>query len=123
MVPDLSDRGGCRRPRATAIAVQLAAPQPAHKFYFKCSDLKCLTGLINVPKFGAEPPNLLDKGQAAELPRGPTTGAAAKDDDLRAGGDAQGVRGQAARARGAGEGHGGAATAAGAPIADGDGDR
>ena len=48
------------------------------KFYFECSNLKYLTGLINVPKLGADPPNLLDNGQAPELPKRPTTAAAAK---------------------------------------------
>jgi len=47
------------------------------KFYFECSNLKYLTGLINVPKLGADPPNLLDNGQAPELPKRPTTAAKA----------------------------------------------
>jgi len=33
--------------------------------------------LINVPKLGAHPPNLLDNGQAPELPKRPTTVAEA----------------------------------------------
>jgi hypothetical protein len=32
------------------------------KFYYECSNLKYLTGLINVPKLGHEPPNLMDSG-------------------------------------------------------------
>ncbi|KAJ2914288.1 hypothetical protein MD484_g6133, partial [Candolleomyces efflorescens] len=43
------------------------------KFYYECSNLKYLTGLINVPKLGAEPPNLLDSGEAPELPARPKT--------------------------------------------------
>jgi signal transduction histidine kinase len=43
------------------------------KFYFECSNLKYLTGLINVPKLGADPPNLLDNSQTPELPKRPTT--------------------------------------------------
>ncbi|EPT01538.1 hypothetical protein FOMPIDRAFT_1144834 [Fomitopsis schrenkii] len=43
------------------------------KFYYECSNLKYLTGLINVPKLGQEPPNLLDSGSAPDLPARPTT--------------------------------------------------
>ncbi|KAK4705857.1 hypothetical protein P7C70_g350, partial [Phenoliferia sp. Uapishka_3] len=43
------------------------------KFYYECSNLKYLTGLINVPKLPQEPPNLLDAGDAPDLPRRPTT--------------------------------------------------
>ncbi|KZP25441.1 ANTH-domain-containing protein [Athelia psychrophila] len=43
------------------------------KFYYECSNLKYLTGLINVPKLGAEPPNLLDSGDAPDLPARPRT--------------------------------------------------
>ncbi|RPD55883.1 cytoskeleton assembly control protein [Lentinus tigrinus ALCF2SS1-7] len=46
------------------------------KFYYECSNLKYLTGLINVPKLGQaclEPPNLLDNGAAPDLPARPTT--------------------------------------------------
>lgn len=42
------------------------------KFYFECSNLKYLTGLINVPKLGSEPPNLFDTGQTPDLPKRPT---------------------------------------------------
>ncbi|KAF7981125.1 hypothetical protein HWV62_34857 [Athelia sp. TMB] len=45
------------------------------KFYYECSNLKYLTGLINVPKLGAEPPNLLDSGDAPDLPARPRTAA------------------------------------------------
>ncbi|KAJ8083717.1 sla2 Src-like adaptor 2 [Marasmius tenuissimus] len=45
------------------------------KFYYECSNLKYLTGLINVPKLGQEPPNLLDTGDAPDLPARPTTAA------------------------------------------------
>ncbi|KAI0319763.1 cytoskeleton assembly control protein [Amylostereum chailletii] len=45
------------------------------KFYYECSNLKYLTGLINVPKLGQEPPNLLDSGGAPDLPARPTTAA------------------------------------------------
>ncbi|KAK0500567.1 ANTH domain-containing protein [Armillaria luteobubalina] len=45
------------------------------KFYFECSNLKYLTGLINVPKLGHEPPNLLDTGDAPDLPARPKTAA------------------------------------------------
>ncbi|KIY51265.1 ANTH-domain-containing protein [Fistulina hepatica ATCC 64428] len=38
------------------------------KFYYECSNLKYLTGLINVPKLGHEPPNLNDSGDAPDLP-------------------------------------------------------
>ncbi|PPQ64485.1 hypothetical protein CVT26_002024, partial [Gymnopilus dilepis] len=41
------------------------------KFYYECSNLKYLTGLINVPKLGHEPPNLLDSGDAPDLPARP----------------------------------------------------
>lgn len=41
------------------------------KFYFECSNLKYLTGLINVPKLGADPPNLMDNGEAPQLPKRP----------------------------------------------------
>ncbi|KAF8973647.1 ANTH domain-containing protein [Flammula alnicola] len=41
------------------------------KFYYECSNLKYLTGLINVPKLGHEPPNLLDSGDAPDLPTRP----------------------------------------------------
>jgi len=47
------------------------------KFYIECSNLKYLTGLINVPKLGADPPSLLDNGQAPELPKRTTTAAKA----------------------------------------------
>ncbi|KAL4269250.1 SLA2 family protein [Pleurotus pulmonarius] len=43
------------------------------KFYYECSNLKYLTGLINVPKLGHEPPNLLDGGDAPDLPARPKT--------------------------------------------------
>lgn len=42
------------------------------KFYYECSNLKYLTGLINVPKLAQEPPNLLDSGSAPDLPTRPT---------------------------------------------------
>jgi hypothetical protein len=45
------------------------------KFYYECSNLKYLTGLINVPKLGQEPPNLLDNGSAPDLPDRPKTAA------------------------------------------------
>lgn len=48
------------------------------KFYYECSNLKYLTGLINVPKLGQEPPNLIDNEVAPDLPARPTTAAAAK---------------------------------------------
>ncbi|KAH9178746.1 cytoskeleton assembly control protein [Lactarius sanguifluus] len=48
------------------------------KFYYECSNLKYLTGLINVPKLGQEPPNLIDNEGAPDLPARPTTAAAAK---------------------------------------------
>jgi hypothetical protein len=41
------------------------------KFYFECSNLKYLTGLINVPKLGNEPPNLFDSGETPNLPKRP----------------------------------------------------
>ncbi|PFH54873.1 hypothetical protein AMATHDRAFT_72640 [Amanita thiersii Skay4041] len=48
------------------------------KFYYECSNLKYLTGLINVPKLGQEPPNLSDSGDAPpELPARPKTTNAA----------------------------------------------
>ncbi|KIJ22116.1 hypothetical protein PAXINDRAFT_105954 [Paxillus involutus ATCC 200175] len=47
------------------------------KFYYECSNLKYLTGLINVPKLGQEPPNLLDTGNAPDLPARPKTSASA----------------------------------------------
>ncbi|TEB38916.1 cytoskeleton assembly control protein [Coprinellus micaceus] len=43
------------------------------KFYYECSNLKYLTGLINVPKLGHEPPNLMDSGDAPDLPARPKT--------------------------------------------------
>ncbi|RDB28709.1 Endocytosis protein end4 [Hypsizygus marmoreus] len=43
------------------------------KFYYECSNLKYLTGLINVPKLAHEPPNLLDTGDAPDLPARPKT--------------------------------------------------
>ncbi|KAL0951507.1 hypothetical protein HGRIS_008192 [Hohenbuehelia grisea] len=43
------------------------------KFYYECSNLKYLTGLINVPKLGHEPPNLLDPGDTPDLPARPKT--------------------------------------------------
>ncbi|EPQ60388.1 ANTH-domain-containing protein [Gloeophyllum trabeum ATCC 11539] len=45
------------------------------KFYYECSNLKYLTSLINVPKLGQDPPNLMDKGSAPDLPARPTTAA------------------------------------------------
>ncbi|KAJ6575323.1 ANTH-domain-containing protein [Mycena capillaripes] len=45
------------------------------KFYYECSNLKYLTGLINVPKLAQEPPNLLDSGDAPDLPPRPKTAA------------------------------------------------
>ncbi|KAF8167675.1 cytoskeleton assembly control protein [Crassisporium funariophilum] len=45
------------------------------KFYYECSNLKFLTQLINVPKLGHEPPNLLDAGDAPDLPARPKTAA------------------------------------------------
>ncbi|GAA5854575.1 hypothetical protein JCM8547_004893 [Rhodosporidiobolus lusitaniae] len=44
------------------------------KFYYECSNLKYLTGLINVPKLPAEPPSLVDSEQP-DLPRRPPTKA------------------------------------------------
>ncbi|GAA5971861.1 hypothetical protein JCM11641_001545 [Rhodosporidiobolus odoratus] len=43
------------------------------KFYYECSNLKYLTGLINVPKLPQEPPSLLDSGDESQpsLPRRP----------------------------------------------------
>jgi hypothetical protein len=43
------------------------------KFYYECSNLKYLTYLINVPKLGQEPPNLLDMGDTPDLPPRPQT--------------------------------------------------
>ncbi|EGO05317.1 hypothetical protein SERLA73DRAFT_164870 [Serpula lacrymans var. lacrymans S7.3] len=43
------------------------------KFYYECSNLKYLTGLINVPKLGQDPPNLMDNGDAPDLPARPKT--------------------------------------------------
>ncbi|CAK5280605.1 unnamed protein product [Mycena citricolor] len=43
------------------------------KFYYECSNLKYLTGLINVPKLAQEPPNLLDAGDVPDLPPRPKT--------------------------------------------------
>ncbi|KAG8965587.1 sla2 Src-like adaptor 2 [Tulasnella sp. 419] len=45
------------------------------KFYYECSNLKYLTGLINVPKLGQDPPNLTDSGVAPDLPQRPRTAA------------------------------------------------
>ncbi|KAJ7492421.1 ANTH domain-containing protein [Mycena latifolia] len=45
------------------------------KFYYECSNLKYLTGLLNVPKLAQEPPNLLDTGDAPDLPPRPKTAA------------------------------------------------
>ncbi|KAG6832555.1 hypothetical protein H0H92_000184 [Tricholoma furcatifolium] len=45
------------------------------RFYYECSNLKYLTGLINVPKLAADPPNLLDAGDAPDLPARPKTAA------------------------------------------------
>ncbi|KAG6821407.1 hypothetical protein H0H93_014204 [Arthromyces matolae] len=45
------------------------------RFYYECSNLKYLTGLINVPKLAAEPPNLLDSGDVPDLPARPKTAA------------------------------------------------
>ena len=45
------------------------------KFYYECSNLKYLTGLINVPKLGQEPPNLLETGEPTpSLPQRPKNG-------------------------------------------------
>jgi len=47
------------------------------KFYYECSNLKYLTGLINVPKLGQEPPNLLDTGESAPtIPKRPAASTA-----------------------------------------------
>lgn len=44
------------------------------KFYYECSNLKYLTGLINVPKLGPEPPNLFESEDGAPaLPARPAT--------------------------------------------------
>ncbi|KAG6911617.1 hypothetical protein DXG01_011920 [Tephrocybe rancida] len=45
------------------------------RFYYECSNLKYLTGLINVPKLASDPPNLLDSADAPDLPARPTTAA------------------------------------------------
>lgn len=43
------------------------------RFYYECSNLKYLTGLINVPKLGQEPPNLRISGpeDGPEIPQRP----------------------------------------------------
>lgn len=43
------------------------------RFYYECSNLKYLTGLINVPKLGQEPPNLQISGpeDGPEIPKRP----------------------------------------------------
>lgn len=41
------------------------------KFYYECSNLKYLTGLINVPKLPQDPPSLIDSGDTPDLPRRP----------------------------------------------------
>jgi hypothetical protein len=43
------------------------------KFYYECSNLKYLTGLINVPKLGVDAPNLFDTDGAPDLPARPRT--------------------------------------------------
>ncbi|KAH8918086.1 ANTH-domain-containing protein [Atractiella rhizophila] len=43
------------------------------KFYYECSNLKYLTGLINVPKLPQEPPNLFDSSSLPDLPARPKT--------------------------------------------------
>ncbi|GAA6037865.1 hypothetical protein JCM8097_005078 [Rhodosporidiobolus ruineniae] len=43
------------------------------KFYYECSNLKYLTGLINVPKLPQDPPSLVDSGEQPDLPRRPPT--------------------------------------------------
>ncbi|KNZ57701.1 hypothetical protein VP01_2095g1, partial [Puccinia sorghi] len=48
-----------------------AQHQNLRRFYYECSNLKYLTGLINVPKLPQEPPNLINGGDAPELPRRP----------------------------------------------------
>ncbi|GAA6046371.1 hypothetical protein JCM3770_004887 [Rhodotorula araucariae] len=45
------------------------------KFYYECSNLKYLTGLINVPKLPQDPPSLIDSGDTPDLPRRPPTQA------------------------------------------------
>ncbi|KAI5454650.1 sla2 Src-like adaptor 2 [Naganishia albida] len=46
------------------------------RFYYECSNLKYLTGLINVPKLGQEPPNLrISDEPAPSLPQRPKTQA------------------------------------------------
>lgn len=46
------------------------------KFYYECSNLKYLTGLINVPKLGQEPPNLMESGEPTpSLPQRPKNNA------------------------------------------------
>jgi len=64
-------------PRATAGAVQQGQHHNPCKLYFECSNLKYLMGFINVPKLGANAPNLLDNGQAPELPKRLATAAKA----------------------------------------------
>ncbi|KAG6332591.1 hypothetical protein ID866_6497 [Astraeus odoratus] len=49
------------------------------KFYYECSNLKFLTSLINVPKLGQEPPNLIDGGSAPDLPARPPPAAPSPD--------------------------------------------
>jgi hypothetical protein len=46
------------------------------RFYYECSNLKYLTGLINVPKLGQEPPNLIDSGMAPDIPDRPDVSTA-----------------------------------------------
>ncbi|BGP07169.1 sla2 Src-like adaptor 2 [Rhodotorula toruloides] len=41
------------------------------KFYYECSNLKYLTGLINVPKLPQDPPSLIDSDDTPDLPRRP----------------------------------------------------
>ncbi|KAH8835464.1 ANTH domain-containing protein [Flagelloscypha sp. PMI_526] len=57
------------------------------RFYYECSNLKYLTGLINVPKLGHEPPNLLEMGDTPDLPprkpKSPTPPPAAPSPDAR----------------------------------------
>ncbi|GAA6005043.1 hypothetical protein JCM10207_008488 [Rhodosporidiobolus poonsookiae] len=44
------------------------------KFYYECSNLKYLTGLINVPKLPQDPPSLIDSDEPTpNLPRRPPT--------------------------------------------------
>ncbi|KAI9626163.1 hypothetical protein H4Q26_015912 [Puccinia striiformis f. sp. tritici PST-130] len=56
-----------------------AQHQNLRRFYYECSNLKYLTGLINVPKLPQESPNLTNSGEAPELPRRP-----AKTPDIKA---------------------------------------